>query len=152
MEDNATFCPNCGAPAGQQAPQQPQFQQPQFQQAPQQFNAPSGKHPKEGLSIIFGIIGLVLAVLGGILFGFIASLIGLACGVFAAILAVNIKKETNNVRGGAQLVVAILAIAFGAVFVIGCLACGYGVYGVATISCAFQSALGDYADAFGSFF
>lgn len=148
VEDGIAFCANCGTPVQAAAPQQPQFQQPQFQQ-PQFQQAPqmggqAPKHPKTTLATLMGVAGLVLGTLGAILFGVIAAAIGLALGVVGAIFAVTIKKETNNTQGGGVMVLAILAIVFGAVFAIGCLACGYGVYGWATISCAVKSAMSDF--------
>jgi len=87
-----------------------------------------------GLSIALGIVGIVISVIFAPLYGFIPALIGLALSVVAVILGINTKKATNNAQGGAGFVCGIVGAALGAVFFIGCLACGacsesYGAWG-----------------------
>ena len=110
------------------------------------------------LSIILGVVGLVIGILGGILFGFIPALIGLGMGVAATIMGINTKKATNQQVGNAGFILGLLAIIFGAIFFIGCLACGgcsasYGCWGCVGSSCKanndVNSALSDLSKLFG---
>ncbi len=92
-------------------------------------------------SIVLGVCSIVFGVLGGILYGFIGALIGIICGVVAIVLSINVKNATNGQKGTAGLVCAIIGIAFGAIFFIGCLACGskcagsYGKWGYVGGTC-----------------
>lgn len=92
------------------------------------------------VSIILGVVGLVFGILGGILFGFIPALLGLGMGVAAAVIGINTKKATNQQVGNVGFILGIIAIIFGAIFFVGCLACGacsasYGCWGTVGSSC-----------------
>ena len=100
LADNATFCPNCGAPAVDQAMAQQQFQQPQqfgqpqqFQQPqqfgqPQQFQQPFGGQPafqpampgaaKAGMSK--GAKTAIICVIGAVVIGLVALLLIILLG------------------------------------------------------------------------
>ena len=99
------------------------------------------------LSIVLGVVGIVISILGGILFGFIAALIGLGLGVVALILGINTKKATNQQTGNAGFILGLIALIFGAIFFIGCLACGacgcgsYGCNGIIGAGCQANSDL-----------
>ena len=52
------------------------------------------KNGKATAGTALGIVSLVIAILGGIMFGVIGAGIALALGVVAVVLSINAKKET----------------------------------------------------------
>ena len=101
-----------------------------------------------GLSLALGIVGIVVSIIFAPLFGFIPALIGLALSVVGIILAINTKKATNNEQGTGGFVCGLIGAILGAIFFIGCLACGscgggYGAWGCVGGTC---NAVDDAAD------
>lgn len=92
------------------------------------YGQPEPPKKGNGAGTAFGIISIVLAVVGGICFGVIASVIALVIGVIGVILSINAKKATNNQVGGAGFICSVIGIVFAVVFTIGC-----GIAGIATI-------------------
>ena len=78
LADNATFCPNCGAPAVDQAAPQQQFSQPQQFNQPAFSGAPAMGAAKPGMSkgAKMGIIIACGAVALGLIIWLIVSLVG----------------------------------------------------------------------------
>lgn len=86
---------------------------------------------QNGLALAFGISGIVISILGGITFGIIGAILGLGLSVSGIMFGVNTKKATGNTQGTGGLVCGIIGAVFGAIFFIGCIACGgsYGKWG-----------------------
>lgn len=110
------------------------------------------------LGLIFGIVSLVVSIVGGITFGVIGAGIALVCGILAIVFAVKTKKETDGAKGTGGLVMGILGIVFGAIFAIGCTVCGASVmseagtsggtcYGCVGVKCWADSKTGELQDA-----
>lgn len=107
------------------------------------------------IALVLSIVGLLLGTLGGICFGVYCSIPGLICGIVGMVIAIDVKKKTQNQVGGAAFVVGLLALIFSAIFTIGCAACGsnndYGCKGVIGGSCKAADDIndlgGDYEDA-----
>lgn len=105
---------------------------------------------------VLGIISLILAILGGILFGVIGAGIALILGIVAVVLGVNAKKATDGAKGQAGFICGLLGIIFAAVFAAGCAICGavessgtntsYTCYGCIGGSCMLGSDADDAAD------
>ena len=178
IPDGSNVCPNCGSPveaanAGQQyqqyqqAPQQP-YQQ-QFQQAPyqqqQQFQQAPQMYPKNTagtIATICGILSIVVAILGGIMFGIIGAGLGVVLGVVAVVEGMNAKKATANTQGSAGFICGILGLVFGVIFAAGCGICGctenrgvtgtsYTCYGCVGGSCMARNDVNDaYEDLYDS--
>ena len=81
------------------------------------------------LGMVFGLIALVVSIVGGITFGIIGAGIALVCGIIAIVLSVKVKKETDGAKGTGGMVMGILGIVFGAIFAIGCTVCGASLAG-----------------------
>lgn len=111
-------------------------------------NANPNAVSNNSLATALSIVGLVLSILGAWLFGVFLSIPALILGVVSVIMAVNIKKATNNAKGTPAMVCGILAIVFAAVFTIGCMSCTkYGCYGLVGGSCKAASDVeGVYSD------
>ncbi len=110
------------------------------------------------LGMIFGIISLVVSIVGGITFGVIGAGIALVCGILAIVMSVKVKKETDGAKGTGGMVMGILGIVFGALFAIGCTVCGASVmseagtsggtcYGCVGIKCFVDSKTNEFQDA-----
>ena len=70
-------------------------------------------------SLIVGIVGVVLSILG------YSSLLGIIFGIVAIILSAGSKKEIGpNGMATAGLVLGIISIVFGVIGFVACLACG----------------------------
>ncbi len=108
--------------------------------------------PKNGTAaLVLGIVGLVVSILGGICFGVIGALIGLACSIVAVVLSIGVKNATNNQKGGSAFVCGLLGIIFGAIFMVGCAiygscSAGYMCYGCVGGRCKASSDLNSAAD------
>lgn len=165
VEDNAAFCPSCGAPQEpvNNVPQQNNdvFNQPQqnynnqqnqgfnFDDAKNSFNnainnfSPKNADSKNLISICLGIAGLVFGIFGSLMFGLFFTVPALAMSIVSVVMAISVQKSTNNTKGTAALVIGIIAIVFGVIFFIGCAACsgygGYGCYGCIGGSCKAQN-------------
>ena len=71
IPEGSAFCPNCGEPVAQAAPQQPQYQQPAYQQPVYQqpaYQPTANVGPQPNL-LVFGILSLVFEVIVGIILG-----------------------------------------------------------------------------------
>lgn len=174
IPEGTNVCPNCAAvnnptpapaPAPEQvyqqaAPQQQAYQQPVYQQA-----APAANGGGLGtVGTVCGVLSLVVAILGGIMFGVIAAFIGVILGVVGLIIGINTKKQTGGAKGTGAFVCGLLGLIFGLLFAIGCVACGsctscggvggYGCYGLVGGSCKASNdinrAASDLEDLFGS--
>ena len=111
------------------------------------------------LGLVFGIVSLVVSIVGGITFGIIGAGVALVCGILAIILSVKVKKQTDGAKGTGGMVMGILGIVFGALFAIGCTVCGASVmsetggesggtcYGCVGIKCFVDSKTGEIQDA-----
>lgn len=149
IPDGTNVCPSCGAPA---APTPAQNAAPTYQSAPAYQAAPAYQNPTNAgapnvkstaatVALACGISSIVLAVLGGIMFGAIAALIAVVVGIVAVVAGTNAKKETNGVKGNGGFVCGLLGLIFGLVFAAGCGICGcsdptgYTCYGCVGGSC-----------------
>ena len=99
-----------------------------------------GNNSMATVSTILGIVSLVVSIIGGLTFGVIGAVIGLICGIVALVLAINVKKETDNQKGQTGFICGLLGVIFAAVFAVGCSICGagslgYGCYGCIGGSC-----------------
>ncbi len=147
-------CPVCAAnEAAQQQPQQPQQQyaqpqqqyaqpqQPQQQYAQPQYAQPvAASNSANTIGLICGISGLVIVLLGGIMFGVIGALIGTALCVVGIVMGINAKKQTGGAKGSGAFVCGLIGAIFGVIFAAGCGICGscsagYGCYGCVGSSC-----------------
>ncbi len=164
LADNSDFCANCGTKVTiqQQQPQQQQYQQaPQqnFGQQPQQGygqgnfnqNNNSNMNPqvksKNSLAMALSIVGLVLGIIGSMMFGIFLSLPSLAAGIIGVIMGIDVKKKSNNTIGQGAFVIGILAIVFSSIFTIGCSAMeGYGCYGCVGGACKVTNEIDDIYD------
>ena len=82
-------------------------------------------------SLVCGIVGLVLSILGLFVFGFLC-IVGLILGIVGLALAASAKNA--GFVGGARtggMVLSILAVVFGAVALVACIACA-GIIGAAS--------------------
>ena len=77
-----------------------------------------------GLSVACGVVAIVVAVLGGPLYGFVAGIIAIVLGCVAMVTGISAKKATNGAKGTPGFVCGILGAVFGLIFTIGCFACG----------------------------
>ena len=103
------------------------------------------KNGKATAGMVLGIVGLILAIIGGLCFGVIGAGIALVLGIVAVVLSVNVKKETDGAKGQAGFVCGLLGIIFAAIFAVGCAICGavesrgtktsYSCYGCVGGSC-----------------
>lgn len=147
VPDEANVCPNCGTVL-KQNPQQPKYTMP---------NHGSGNDSSAVVALACGITGIVVAVLGGILFGIFGGIIGIILGVVAVVAGTNAKKASNNAKGTGGFICGLLALIFGVVFTAGCGICGctdptgYTCYGCVGGSCKASNdivdGLEDYYDA-----
>jgi len=84
-----------------------------------------------GLAIALGVCGIVISIIGGMTFGIIGAILGLALSVGGIILGINTQKATGGAQGKGGFICGIIGAVFGVIFFIGCLACGgsYGKWG-----------------------
>lgn len=82
------------------------------------------KNGKAAAGTALGIVSLIIAILGGIMFGVIGAGIALVLGVVAVVLSINAKKETEGAKGQAGFVCGLLGIIFAVIFAVGCAICG----------------------------
>ena len=71
IPEGSAFCPNCGEPVAQAAPQQPQYQQPTYQQPAYQqpvYQQAANVGAQPNLRV-FGILSLVIPFIVGIILG-----------------------------------------------------------------------------------
>ena len=52
------------------------------------------KNGKAAAGTALGIVSLIIAILGGIMFGVIGASIALVLGILAVVLSINAKKES----------------------------------------------------------
>ena len=166
IPDDANVCPNCGTPVAGAAPQansQPVVQpapqaDPYVQQAPYAQPMPQAPMSHNSnmatIALVCGIVSIVLAVLGGILFGVIPAVIAIALDVVAVVLGVNENKLSPEKKGNGALICGIIGLIFGVIFAAGCGICGctsggYGCYGCVGSSCKATSDVSRSMDSFG---
>lgn len=82
------------------------------------------KNGKAAAGTALGIVSLIIAILGGIMFGVIGASIALVLGILAVVLSINAKKETEGAKGQAGFVCGLLGIIFAVIFAVGCAICG----------------------------
>lgn len=150
IPEGSNVCPNCAAvnaptpaPAPAPAPQQVTYVQ--------QPAAANGGNALGTIGLICGVLSLVVAVLGGIMFGVIAASIAAVLGVVGLIIGVNTKKQTGGAKGTGAFVCGLLGLIFGIIFAVGCAACGscsvgYGCHGCVGSSCAARNDLNKAAN------
>lgn len=107
------------------------------------MNNGNGAPVSNGLGTALGVFSLILSILGGILFGVIGASVAVLLGIIAIVLSTNAKKKSNSRVGTGGFVCGLLGVIFGAIFAIGCAACGsqcdgYGCHGV--VGTIFQAA------------
>lgn len=147
VADGQAFCPSCGNPMASQS-------QPNFNNQNNFYVSPQVKQSNT-ISLVLGITGLSIGMIGGIMFGLFCSLPALAMGIVALLMAINTRKETNNAMGSGAMICAVLAIVFATIFTLGCLACrcgdigSYSCYGLVGGTC---KANNDVNNALNSFF
>ena len=131
IPEGSAFCPNCGEPVAQAAPQQPQYQQSVYQQPQPQYQQPVYQQPAYQQTanvgaqpnlLVFGILSLVIPFIVGIILG-----------------AVGRSKGKAYIAQGGQLTGAskvgfilckvglILSIIFTVIMVIYMIAAGVGI-------------------------
>lgn len=143
IPDGANVCPQCGTVQTQS-------------NHPAGGSKPSGNAKMATISLVCGISSIVVAVLGGIMFGVVAGIIAVVLGVVAVIAGITAKKESGNTKGTGGFVCGLLGLIFGVIFAAGCGICGcadptgYTCYGCVGGSCKAKSdlgnALGSYED------
>lgn len=114
------------------------------------------KNGKATAGTVLGIVGLVLAIVGGITYGIFGAGIALVLGIVAVVLSINAKKETNGTKGQAGFVCGLLAIIFAVIFAVGCAICGavestgtktsYSCYGCIGGSCMVANDVNEATD------
>lgn len=136
VPEDANVCPFCGnvlkqAQPAYQQPVQPQYTQPSYTAQPQanyavqqQNNAGGGA---AGAALACGILSIVFAIAGAIMYGVIVALIAVVLGIVAIVLGVNAKKATNGAKGNGGLICGILGLVFGIIFAAGCGLSGIGM-------------------------
>lgn len=146
MPDGANVCPQCGTVQTQN-------------NAPVQHRpASTGGNNGNGatIALVCGIVSIVFAVVGGIMFGVVCGVIAIILGVVAVVVGINTKKAQGNPKATAGFVCGLLGLIFGIIFTAGCGICGcadptgYTCYGCVGGSCKAKSdigsAIGDYYD------
>lgn len=143
IPDGANVCPQCGTVQTQN-------------NHPAGGSKPSGNANTATISLVCGISSIVVAVLGGIMFGVVAGIIAVVLGAVAVITGITAKKESGNTKGTGGFVCGLLGLIFGVIFAAGCGICGcadptgYTCYGCVGGSCKAKSdlgnALGSYED------
>lgn len=135
IPEGTNVCPNCAAvnnptPAPAPAPEQVVYQQAPQQAAPQQVYqqpvyqqaAPAANGGGVGtVGLICGIVGIVLSVLGSIMFGLICSTISIILSVVGLIIGINMKKQTG--KGSSAFVCGLIGLICGIIFTAGCGIC-----------------------------
>lgn len=92
-------------------------------------------------SLVLGIASIVVAVLGGIMFGIFGALIAVILGIIAVVMGTNAKKATNGVKGTGGYTCGLIGLILGVIFAAGCGICGcseptgYTCYGCVGGSC-----------------
>ena len=168
VADGEAFCPNCGAPMEAAANTNPATPNPANNNAG--FQGVLNQIPNGGpemIPLILGIASIVLGIVGGIMFGIFGGLLGCIAGVVGLVMSINLKKTTNNAKGGAAFVCSIIGVIFSAIFFAGCGICGicesssigtrgYTCYGCVGARCMAQrdvnNALDELNDLFNSLY
>ncbi len=84
-----------------------------------------------GAALALGIIGLVMAFMGGSFFGVIGGGIAVILGIFAICLGVSAKNKTNRRKGKGGFVLGIIAVCFGLIMSMSFLIAGVATRAVA---------------------
>ena len=74
-------------------------------------------HPRAALGI--GFVGILIAVVAGILFGWIAGCVGALFGIIAMGLGKSARRQTDKKKGKGGLATGVIALLFAAVISIG---------------------------------
>ncbi len=156
IPDGSNVCPNCGAAQAQNAAPQnaaPVYQAPVYQ-TPVGAGVPNNSNTNATIATLCGVLSIVLAIIGGIMFGVIGAGIAVVLGIVAIVMGINAKKQTNGAKGSAGFVCGILGLVFGVIFAAGCGICGlseqanygtkgYTCYGCVGGSCMAQNDIND---------
>lgn len=131
VEDGKSFCPNCGTQLKKPEPvmsERTNFSQDAFVG----FNQ-MDMNQKLIIANALTIISLVFGGLGGILFGVIPALIGIASGVVGLLMAIDLRKLSGGAMGTAAFVMGIVGVSLSGLFFISCICYGncFGWVGVA---------------------
>ena len=86
IPDGANVCPQCGTVQTQN-------------NHPAGGSKPSGNTNMATISLVCGISSIVVAVLGGIMFGVVTGIIAVVLGAVAVITGITAKKESGNTKG-----------------------------------------------------
>lgn len=110
------------------------------------------KNSKNTIGLVLGVVSIVFGSIGAIMFGWIPAILALAAGIVGLIMAIGVKKETNEAQGGGAFVCALIGVIISAIFTIGCSAycactAGVGCGGCVGTACAAESAASDLEDA-----
>lgn len=84
-----------------------------------------------GAALALGIIGLVMAVVGGPFFGVIGGGIGLGLGIAALCLGISAKNKTDRKKGKGGFVLGIITICFGVIMTFTFLLSGLSIRAIA---------------------
>ncbi|MBO4396179.1 MAG: DUF308 domain-containing protein [Eubacterium sp.] len=84
-----------------------------------------------GAALALGIIGLVMALMGGSLFGVIGGGIAVIMGIIAICLGVSAKNKTNRKKGTGGFVLGIISVCFGLIMAMSFLVSGIAIRTVA---------------------
>ncbi len=79
---------------------------------------------KATISTIFGVISIIVAEIGGIMFGVSGGLLAAVLGAVALVTGISARKETNGAKGTAGFVCGIMGLIFGVFFAVSCSMCG----------------------------
>ena len=74
-------------------------------------------HPKAAFRL--GLVGIIVALLLGVLFGWIVSCVGAVCGFIAFGLGMSSRKRTDKEKGKGGVATGIIAIIFAATISVG---------------------------------
>ena len=144
------FCPKCGSLVGatQVTPVSPVVY----------TGIVEPTNESDSLVTVLGILSVIIGLLGTILFGIFGAIIGLALGIVALVMSIDIKKRTNNAKGGAGFTLGIIGVCISALLSISCVfcgscTCGYGCYGcvggackTGCAACRTERAIENFAD------
>ena len=77
-----------------------------------------------GIALALGVIGLIMSIIGGVMFGIIGGGLGAVLGIVAIILGVQAKGKTDRAKGNGGFVTGIIALVFGLIMFLGFFAMG----------------------------
>ena len=77
-----------------------------------------------GIALALGVIGLIMSIIGGVMFGIIGGGVGAVLGIIAIILGVQAKGKTDRAKGNGGFVTGIIALIFGLIMFLSFFAMG----------------------------